>query len=282
VAACCAAAARVPLVVTSHGVDLDPTGLLARKPLLRARYEHVLRRADALVAISRVIEERIHAVLPNVERLERIPNGVDAAQFATPVARPAELPPGIQSDRFFLFLGRLEERKGADLALDAFRQARLDGMGLVIAGMGNQWATLHERAAAAGLDGRAWFTGPVEGATKTWLLQNALCLLLPSRISEAFPLTLLESHAAGRPVIGSRVPGLEDLVEPGRTGWLAPTDDVSAWAETLTAVAADRPAADRAGLVARDAAGEYNWRRIAARHLALYEDLIAQRNARAA
>ena len=67
-------------------------------------------------------------------------------------------------------------------------------------------------------------SGHVEGDTKTWLLQNALCTVVPSRISEGFPLVFLESCAAGRPVIGTRIPGLQELVQPGKTGLLVAPD----------------------------------------------------------
>ena len=81
IAAVCRATAGVPLVITSHGSDLDPVSLLYRKPQLRERYAAALKRADAVVAVSGATEANFRAVWPGVRRIARIPNGVDAAQL---------------------------------------------------------------------------------------------------------------------------------------------------------------------------------------------------------
>ena len=151
-----------------------------------------------------------------------------------------------------LFMGRLQARKGVDLLVHAFaRAARGNGVSLVVAGDGPEEAALRERAAALGLGNRVQYVGRVEGDAKTWLLRHAIASAIPSRISEGFPLSLLESFAAGRPVIGTRIPGLEELIEPERTGLLVAADAVEELARAIGRLIADRPLAATMGRTAQ-------------------------------
>jgi glycosyltransferase involved in cell wall biosynthesis len=274
IAARCAAVAVVPLVVTSHGGDLDDASLLARKPQLRKRYELALQRTAAAIAISDFTEQRFREVCPSIRRIARIPNGVHVAQYGAAVARPARVPPSVRPGEYLLFLGRLVQRKGVDLLLDAFAlTAPGNDAALVIAGDGPQCEVLEARAAAAGLNGRCWFAGAVTGDIKTWLLQHARCLVVPSRISEAFGLVVLESYAAGRPVIATQIPGLTGIIESERTGLLVPPDAIEPLAQALSIAIRDHDTLDRLGRLARATAQQYDWKEIAARHLTLFEEL---------
>ena len=173
-----------------------------------------------------------------------------------------------------LFLGRLNRRKGVDVLLDAFAQL-LPGAdtALVIAGDGDERVMLETQCAELGLTVRVHFVGAVGGDAKVWLLQNARCVVIPSRDWEAFPLVVLESFAAGKPVVGTRIAGLEDLIEPERTGLLVPPESPQSLAEALTFLMRDESAARDMGQHARHVVREFDWRNIAQQHLRLYRRL---------
>ena len=182
-----------------------------------------------------------------------------------------------------LFLGRLHRRKGTDLLIDAWARLATTGNDmLVIAGAGDQQASLAAQARELGLEDRVCFVGPVQGATKTWLLQNAVGVCLPSRQWEASPLVALESYAAGKPLIGTCISGLEDLIRPGQTGWLAPPDSTDGLATALAELLADRARSRQIGLNARKLIAAHSWRTIAARHLQLYQQVCSAPLARPA
>ena len=65
-------------------------------------------------------------------------------------------------------------------------------------------------------------------------------LAAPAKWHEAFGLTVREGLAAGRPVLVSRVGGLQDAVEDGVEGRVLPPGDVEAWADAIRTLAADR------------------------------------------
>jgi glycosyltransferase involved in cell wall biosynthesis len=282
VGACCQAVRHLPLVITSHGDDLAPLGLYDRKPKLRERYRMALEQADAAVAISKYTAEMFREACPRL-RIVEIPNGVEVRQFAAAAPRPADLDPAIQPGQYLLFLGRLDARKGVDVLLDALAlagdQCRLD---LVVAGKGPESAALASHARRLGLAPRVHFVGQADRDRKIWLLQNGLCTILPSRIWEAFAIVVLESYAAGRPVIATDMPGLRERVQPGRTGLLVPQEDPQRLAGAIVHMTSQRQQTDAWGCEARRFARQFDWSDIALRHLELFEELAAQHRAEAA
>jgi glycosyltransferase involved in cell wall biosynthesis len=261
------------LIVTSHGGDIREGNPRLTKPGLRERALMTIGRADAVISIGRFTTGAFEQLCPTVPLVE-IPNGVNVEQLSTPVERPAGLDARIKPENYVLFLGRLHPRKGADLLIDAWaRQTSTGREMLVIAGSGDQQAALASKARRLGVAEQICFVGQVQGATKTWLLQNALGVCLPSRGWEASPLVVLESYAAGKPLIGTRIAGLEDLVRPGETGWLIPPDSSTRLAVALAELLADRERSQQMGRNASQVVSTYSWPSIAARHLQLYEQV---------
>jgi glycosyltransferase involved in cell wall biosynthesis len=276
VAACCKAVRGLPLVITSHGDDLAPRGLFDRKPELRGRYRLALERADAAVAISDYTANMFHETCPQIERIELIPNGVEVERLAAPVPRPASIAASIRPKSYLLFLGRLDARKGIDVLLESLALVRGQcDLDLVVAGRGPEGPALEALSNRLGLSGQVHFVGQTAGPQKLWLLQNGLCLVVPSRIWEAFGVVVLESFAAGRPVIASRLPGLADLVRPGQTGLLAAPESPQKLAEAIREIVRDPQRADAWGQAARRAVQPFDFRNIAQRHLDLFDELIA-------
>jgi glycosyltransferase involved in cell wall biosynthesis len=176
-------------------------------------------------------------------RLRVVLTPVDTDVFR-PVQRRAGGPPRA------LFLGRLDDRvKRVSTIVDAI--ARIPGAELVIAGDGDDRRALEMRAAERA-PGRVRFCGWVDRPAE--LLSTVDCLVLASR-SEGFPTVVGQALACGTPVVATRVGGVAELVEPGRTGWLVePGDDAAltvALREALDGGAAAMRVAAREAALAR-------------------------------
>jgi glycosyltransferase involved in cell wall biosynthesis len=272
------------LVLTSHGGDIKEGSTRISKPGAPPRFIMALKRADAVVSISHFTTQALRRLEPSTKIVE-IPNGVDLSPFDSPVARPAGLDPRIRAGRYVLFLGRLHLRKGVDILLEAWagNQAKTDSsMMLAIAGEGGERDALTNQARQLGILASVSFLGPVTGASKIWLLQNARCVCLPSRDWEAFPLVTMEAFAAGKPMIGTRIRGLEDLIIPGRTGWLVAPESPAELAAALDEMWVEDRTLLNYGANARRTALDHGWPSIAARHLALYQTIRSRPNAKAA
>jgi glycosyltransferase involved in cell wall biosynthesis len=264
----------VPVIVTSHGGDVREGNVRLGKALVRRRCVEALHDADALIAISRFTREGLLRLCPQPRRLVNIPNGVDLEAFVESPPRPSEIDAAIRPGEYVLFLGRLKQRKGVDVLLQALKEfpAR-ESARLVIAGDGEERQALERQSALGGLGNRVRFVGPIFGPGKVYLLQNALCTVVPSRLPDAFPLVVLESYAAGTPVLGTRVPGLDDLIQADRTGWLVAPDSPRELSEVLKRIFSNPARARRLGEQARSIAPDFSWRTIALRHVHLYQTL---------
>lgn len=163
-----------------------------------------------------------------------------AAAFASRYGRqPVVLPPPVDLERFqwrpdegyFLSFARLEPDKRIDRLIAAFRlrpQYRL-----IIAGDGSQSQILQQQAVGAS---NIRFLGALDPVQLAHWLGGALATLCVSR-AEPFGLCVAESLASGKPVIVVDEGGLKEIVEPGRTGLILPSDpSVPGIADALDAI----------------------------------------------
>ena len=257
-----ARAAGVPVVIASirdTGADLTPLRALAQRTACRLA-DRVLVNADA------VRDWLVGCGYPP-GRIRIIPNGIDTSRFpGTPgrgrLQRELGLPP---ETPIVAVLSRLSPVKGLEsfveaAALVARRRPevrfvvagearRLEG-GVIVSDPGYR-AALAEAARRAGLDGRLTFLGNRDDVPE--ILPDVAVSVLPS-LTEGLSNTLLESLAAGRPMVATRVGGTPEVVEDGVTGLLVPPRDPAALARAVERLLAD------AGLRAR--LGEAGRRRV--------------------
>jgi glycosyltransferase involved in cell wall biosynthesis len=272
---------HLPVVMTSHGGDVRPGSPRLNKQGLRQRYVTAVKSADALISIGRFTHDGFVQLGADPLKIKPIPNGVDLTQFDLHATRPPEIDSSISAGAYLLFLGRLTRRKGVDVLLDALATLPASGgTELVIAGTGDERANIQHRIASMQLQSRVKMVGRVSGETKIWLLQNARCVVVPSRGWEAFPLVVLEAGAAGRAVIGSRISGLEDVIVQNQTGLLVTPESPADLAIALRKVRDEAQWTDQTGKTARAHAADYSWNRIAAGHVELYCQLVSERSRR--
>lgn len=268
---------RAPLVVSFHGDPVGGFGSLARRlgVWAHARWlgPRALRAARAVIALSPAAAGSARLLQPHRAKTTVIPNGVDAAAgfqgTRLEARRRHGVPPGAQA---VAFVGSLTPIKGPDVLLEAWARVARPGRVLLVAGDGPERARLEAQAARLGVAGSVRFLGFVP-ATRSGVLAAADVLALPSR-SESFPLTLLEAGLAGVPIVASRIPALEGLVEDGRTALLVPPEDPAALAAALERLLGDEPLARGladAGL--RWALG-HRWEDVAARTEELLRSVV--------
>lgn len=173
-------------------------------------------------------------VLPNV-----------TGELGVPPAAPLEV--GI-APGYLLFVGRLRIRKGVEVLLEALDAVRRTNPGarLLIAGDGEHRAVLERKAAELGLGPSVVFLGRCDASRVRGLLSSAAALVVPSTY-EGMPLVVLEAMEAGLPVVASRVSGIPEVVEDGRTGWLVPPEDPGALAAALAEALGNPEEARRRG-----------------------------------
>lgn len=232
--------------LTARGRVLGRPGAVEKRfRRLKAPVQIVLgwltaRMADLVLAPSAATAAEIRRDyrVRDVEVLPNVTGGLDPG----PVEDAGE-PPG-----YLLFVGRLRIRKGVEVVLEALRELRErhPEARLLIAGDGEHRAALERRAAELELGPAVRFLGRCDAGRVRGLLRGARALVVPS-IYEGMPLVVLEAMEAGLPVVASRVSGIPEVVEDGRTGWLVPPEDPDRLAAALAEVLEDGGEAERRG-----------------------------------
>jgi len=215
------------------------------------------RAADRVLAPSAATAAELRRDY-RVGEVAVVPNAMGEAAAEGPTADGASGEGGEGAGGYLLVVGRLRIRKGVDVLLEAMPELlrRHPGTRLRIAGDGEHRAALERAAAALGLGDAVSFLGRADAVRVRRLLRGAVALVVPS-IYEGMPLVVLEAMEASVPVVASRVSGIPEVVEDGRTGWLVPPEEPASLAAALAAAlddpaaAADRGAAGRRRLAER-------------------------------
>jgi len=235
---------------------------------LRGALENLgLLAADIVLVNSQAVRSELLARGLPVRRIEVVPNGVDLETF-----RPAADWP--RDGGYVLFAGRLVAQKGVEVLLRAFDAVlrRCPESRLVIAGEGDLELYLKGVARYLGFPDRVRMIGWQTGAALVELYQGAQAVVVPS-LYEPFGIVALEAMACGRPVVASRVGGLEEILEDAVEGYLVTRGDHLELARRLAGLILDPQLRERMGAAARRRAEGFGWEQTAEDTLTLYHGL---------
>ncbi len=226
---------RARVVYQVHGGKL-PGEFFAGNAVLTGWLRWTLKAPDLVVVLAQVEYEAYRKFVP-AQNVVVLPNGIDCRPFAavpTVMSHP-------EAPLRLVYVGRLAREKGLYETLQGMRLATELGVDvrLTLGGSGAEEERLRRYAQALGIAPRVTFAGPVFGDDKVRLLCGADVMVLPS-YSEGLPYALLESMAAGIPVIATPVGAIPDVMSHGTHGFLVPPRDGKAIAEALAVLAGDR------------------------------------------
>lgn len=237
---------RVIIKVTTAGHIVKPLtkgwhSIVRRISPFSKRKVQLLQQAEAMIAISDEITAELQHHGFSDKKIARIPNGVDTVKFC-PVGSEEKqqlrqhlrLP---EDKMIFLFTGKITKRKGLDILIEAWFQAKdvHDKAILVLAGSGlgqsdslEEWLTeyLHGED-----DGNTIIrVGAVDNVHQ--YLAAADFFVFPSR-REGLPNSLLEAMSSGLVCIASAIGGNIDLIIPEKTGILVHEESTGQWSEVI-------------------------------------------------
>ena len=131
--------------------------------------------------------------------------------------------------------GRLVAQKGILTLLQAFQMLESQDVTLKIVGEGPEKSSLESYVKENHID-RVSFVGYQGGQDLIKLLANAMFVVVPSQGYENSPLTILEPFALGKPVIGTRIGGIPELIRDGENGYLFELGNAESLASKMEAL----------------------------------------------
>ena len=268
-AACAWGRLRPALVSTCHtwydnDLPLRLYGALDRR---------MLRRFEAVVAVSGEVRDRLLAAHVAPERIELIRNGVAMEPFV--LAGQQRLRRQAQSGPLRIGLvGRLAPEKGIDTLLGAAARLR-EGhpeISFEIAGEGAERPHLQQLLRELHLETRVSLWG---GVADMPAFYAGLDLLVSASRQEGLPMALLEGMASGLPVVATRVGAVPQVVREGVTGLLVEPDAPEALAEAMEQLIGSRTLRGSLGQAGQDRIrSEFSAERMTAEYLAVYEQAL--------
>ncbi len=211
-----AAQKKIPFIVSPHGM-FEPwlwnEGTLKKKLYFKLLSSSAFAKAKYIHAITPQEQINLQKLFPETPVI-CIPNAIT---ISTPVVKVSTTRP------YFLFLGRLHQKKGLELLIKTFANLSLKNFDLKIAGSKNAYGAKMMRLASELKSNSIQFLGPIRGAAKDALFRNAFCFVAPS-YSEVVGMVNLEAAMQATPVITTRQTGLLEswntnggmLIEPAR------------------------------------------------------------------
>ena len=256
----------VPYIISLRGGDVpgaEPSLTFLHRVLSPIR-RAVLKNSFAIVANSNGLRKM--AETADRFPVQVIPNAVDTEFFV-----PAHPKPGRDGSVLrILFVGRFRQQKNLPLL---FRQvARLPptAFELHLVGDGPEKQRLEGLAQKLGIASAIRWHGWLPPAALPQVYQSADCLVNPS-LYEGMSNVVLEAMACGLAVIASRVPGNDELVQEGETGFLFDLQKPDSLLNAFGQLMNDRDLCARLGANARNCVTKkFSWSKVAQAYLALF------------
>lgn len=166
---------------------------------------HIFDKVDLFISPSLFLKNKVRKMGFDKE-IVYLPNFVDLANYS---------PQYRWKERSVVYFGRLSPEKGLFTLLNAVKGLDVQ---LKIIGDGPIKRQLEQKVSDEKIS-NVVFTGYKKGKELKREIQNAVATITPSEWYENNPRTIIESFALGKPVIGSRIGGIPELVKDGQTGY---------------------------------------------------------------
>jgi glycosyltransferase involved in cell wall biosynthesis len=271
--------ARVPAIVhTSHGLPVNPDMSAAERVLLLGAERAAARASDRIVAVSRATADELVALrLARPGQIAIIPSGIDVDRFRNgPLREDARRLLGLPIGGPVVgWVGRHFPQKRPDLVVRIARSVveAVPEASFVMVGDGPGFADAVDSTRGSRIH-VIGYRPDIETA------YAAMDVFLLASAWEGLPRTVLESGAAGVPVVATDVSGISEVVRDGETGRLAPVGDWRALAEGVAELLRDEEERATMGKAIRELVGSaYSQDRTVEGTVALYREILEARRA---
>lgn len=231
---------------------------------------YIYRSAAVCIGASRAIGSYFKEI--GCKNIEIIPNGINLENYKNLARKP-------HNDFTVMTVARLEKVKGIEYLIRAVHEILKVGPSIFrpvkffIIGDGSEKGNLENLVKDLHLEEKIKFLGEIPNERIPGYLAGADCFVLPS-LKEGFGIVILEAQAAGVPVVATKVGGILDLVEDGKTGILvAPGDSLQIQA-AITRIKSEPSLSQNLVLNAKENLVKYDWQNITERVFQIYQRIL--------
>lgn len=227
-----------------------------------------LNKFDVQWAPSLSKKRDLEKLLGHVSTIEYIPNSL-----ALPEPRPRKQK--ADQGRLIVSANRFVPHKRVSLIIELFERVAQPRDKLVLIGTGDEQEVnrVHERAKKSSMSSQIILTGGLSTAeVYTWLSQADV--YISTSLEEGMPNVFIEAMYFGVPIVSTDVGGCRELVQSGKTGFLAPANDIDQLESQLRRILRDPLLRQKMSQEAENAAKAYDLHVVVQRFLAIYRKLL--------
>jgi len=225
---------QMKVVTTLHGTDIT---VLGQDESLKDLIRLGINESDAVTAVSQDLINETRKVLDITRDIDLTYNFVDKRVYYPRDVADLREDFASPDEKILMHISNFRPVKRVSDVVDIFAKvsAKVPSR-LLLVGEGPELPKIQAKINEMGLDHRVRFLGKQDEIAQ--VISMADLLLLPSE-KESFGLVALEAMACGVPTIGSMTGGIPELIQHGRTGFLAPVGDTTAMAEYAVRLLSD-------------------------------------------
>jgi glycosyltransferase involved in cell wall biosynthesis len=231
---------------------------------------YIVKNSDKIVAPTRFIKNYTTSLDVSEKKIAVISNGVDTKIFDPNRSNAAKLKNDLHlsSEKLCVYCGRLDGWAGINIILRLCDMAKTKNLDLkfLLVGSGEDRAVQKENLISFG-------EIPYEKVPAVLTVADVVLIPFPNNeVSHAAsPLKLFEGMAMRKPVVASRVSGIEEVISDGQNGFLADPDNIEEWVRKLEMILNSEKLATRVGQNARKTVEQrFDWAFLARR----YEEIL--------
>lgn len=225
-------------------------------------YKFGLKNVDLFIAPSKYIQNMAKT---DVSPIIHLPNFIELGKFHE-----------LRNNYNLLFVGRLEKAKGVEFLIEAISLIikKFPRTTLTIIGNGRNMTDLLNLAKKMQIEKYIQFTGWVKNKDIASYYEKASIVVIPSVWPENFPTVCNEAMSAGRPVIGTNVGGIPELIDDGVDGYLVEPENSEQIAEKVVKLFSDEKSLVEFGANARKRAEELSIEKYVEKMEKIYERVL--------
>ena len=272
---------KYPTVLTAYGI------VAKEIKYYREDYKKIQKVQSYIFSPISIINERyVLSKIPNIivqtpsikniiskwtkSKIHIVPSGIEYEEIKKMQshALPNESP-----DIFLV--NNLQKIKGVDILIKALPLVTnsIPNLSVCIGGSGPQENELKILVKKSNLKSHIKFLGFISEEDKYQCYKACKIVVVPSRW-DCQPFAPLDAAASGKPVVASRIGGIRDTVEDGKTGFLFEPENIEDLADKIVTLLKDDKLREEMGRAAKEKAKQYDWSKIAERTVEIYKEVI--------
>jgi N-acetyl-alpha-D-glucosaminyl L-malate synthase BshA len=261
---------KIPIITTVHGTDVHTVGVHEN---FKSVTKFVLESSDGITAICQFLADKVKENFGIENDIKIIHNFVDTRKFRRKENPSLRNSLCAENEKILVHASNFRPIKRIDHIMRAFKiVSKSLPSKLLLLGDGPERAKMQKLASKLKIKDRVIFSGPVRRVEKYLSVSD---LFVMASENEGMPLSIIEAMSCGVPAVAVNRGGMPEIVEDGKTGYVAEYGNIADIAKKCMKILSDEDRIEKFGKNARKAAEEkFDMRKNVAEYEKYYRRLM--------